>query len=135
MSVNKVILVGNLGKSAELRLTPSGSPVATFSMATSEKHNDKEVTQWHRVVLWGHTAEKLTPMLSKGTKVYVEGKITHVSWEDKNGKQNNLTEIVADKIELLSARPKREEPKQQELYQQGPAVKSVGNITTEEIPF
>src|ERR687895_19944 len=79
-SVNKVILVGNLGRDAELRYTPGGAPVATLNMATTEVWNDKggqrqEKTEWHRVVLWGKTAESLNEYLTKGKQIYVEGRL------------------------------------------------------------
>ena len=105
-SVNKVILVGNLGRDAELRYTPGGAAVATLNMATTETWNDKggqrqEKTEWHRVVFWGKVAESLTEYLTKGKQVYVEGRLETRQWNDKDGNKRYTTEIKGDKIVLL----------------------------------
>jgi single-strand DNA-binding protein len=105
-SVNKVILVGNLGRDAELRYTPGGSAVATLNMATTEVWNDKqgqrqEKTEWHRVILWGKQAESLQEYLTKGKQIYVEGRLQTRQWDDKDGNKRYTTEIKADRITLL----------------------------------
>jgi single-strand DNA-binding protein len=105
-SVNKAILIGNLGKDAELRHTNTGAPVASFSMATTERYNDregnkKEDTQWHNIVVWGKTAEAVHQYLVKGKQVYVEGKLQTRKWTDKEGKDRWTTEIRADRLVLL----------------------------------
>ena len=105
-SVNKVILVGNLGRDAELRYTPGGAAVATINMATTEVWNDKggqrqEKTEWHRIVLWGKTAESLNEYLTKGKQIYVEGRLQTRQWDDKDGNKRYTTEIKADRITLL----------------------------------
>ena len=105
-SVNKVILVGNLGRDAELRYTPGGAAVATLNMATTEIWNDKqgqrqEKTEWHRVVLWGRSAESLTEYLTKGKQIYVEGRLQTRQWDDKDGNKRYTTEIRGDRIVLL----------------------------------
>jgi single-strand DNA-binding protein len=105
-SVNKAILVGNLGRDAEMRFTAGGTPVATVSLATTEKFTDKEGqkredTQWHRIVIWGKTAQSLHEYLTKGKQIYVEGRIQTREWTDKEGKQNKTTEIRADRVVLL----------------------------------
>jgi single-strand DNA-binding protein len=105
-SVNKVILVGNLGRDAELRYTPGGAAVATINMATTEVWNDKggqrqEKTEWHRVVLWGKSAESLAEYLTKGKQIYVEGRLQTRQWDDKDGNKRYTTEIRGDKIVLL----------------------------------
>ena len=107
-SVNKAILVGNLGRDAEMRFTAGGTPVATVSLATTDRYTDregqkKEDTQWHRVVIWGKTAESLHEYLTKGKQIYVEGKIQTREWTDKEGKQARTTEIRADRVVLLSS--------------------------------
>lgn len=120
-SVNKVILVGNLGRDAELRYTPGGAAVATLNLATTEVWNDKsnqrqEKTEWHRIVLWGKTAESLQEYLTKGKQIYVEGRIQTREWTDKEGKPAKTTEIRADRVVLLGggggggggARPSRD---------------------------
>jgi len=105
-SVNKVILVGNLGRDAELRYTPGGAAVATVNMATTEVWNDKggqrqEKTEWHRIVLWGKQAESLQEYLTKGKQIYVEGRLQTRQWDDKDGNKRYTTEIKADRITLL----------------------------------
>ena len=105
-SVNKAILVGNLGRDAEMRFTAGGTPVATVSLATTERFTDREGqkredTQWHRIVIWGKTAESLHEYLTKGKQIYVEGRIQTREWTDKEGKQARTTEIRADRIVLL----------------------------------
>src|SRR5215216_5172470 len=105
-SVNKVILVGNLGRDAEVRFTPGGQPVATLNLATTEQWNDKEgqrqeKTEWHRIVLWGKQAESLQQYLVKGKQIYVEGRLQTRQWDDKEGVNRYTTEIKADRITLL----------------------------------
>jgi single-strand DNA-binding protein len=107
-SVTKVILVGNLGRDAELRYTPGGSPVATLNLATTEVWNDKggqkqEKTEWHRVVLWGKSAESLNEYLVKGKQIYVEGRLQTRQWDDKDGNKRYTTEIRGDRVVLLSS--------------------------------
>lgn len=107
-SVNKAILVGNLGRDAEMRFTAGGTPVATVSLATTEKFTDKEGqkredTQWHRIVIWGKTAQSLHEYLTKGKQIYVEGRIQTREWTDKEGKAVKTTEIRADRIVLLGS--------------------------------
>src|SRR5829696_5453328 len=106
-SVNKVILVGNLGRDAELRYTPGGAPVATLNLATTEVWNDKggqkqEKTEWHRVVLWGKSAESLNEYLVKGKQIYIEGRLQTRQWDDKDGNKRYTTEIRGDRVVLLS---------------------------------
>ena len=105
-SVNKVILVGNLGRDAELRYTPGGAAVATLNLATTEVFKDregqkKEDTQWHRVILWGKTAETLRDYLTKGKQIYVEGKLQTRKWKDKDGNDKYTTEVRGDRVVLL----------------------------------
>jgi len=106
-SVNKVILVGNLGRDSELRYTPGGAAVATLNLATTEVWNDRnnqrqEKTEWHRVVLWGKQAESLQEYLTKGKQIYVEGRLQTRQWDDKDGNKRYTTEIRGDRIVLLS---------------------------------
>jgi single-strand DNA-binding protein len=106
-SVNKVILVGNLGRDAELRYTPGGAAVSTLNLATTEVFKDregqkKEDTQWHRVILWGKTAESLQDYLTKGKQIYVEGKLQTRKWKDKDGNDKYTTEVRGDRVVLLS---------------------------------
>lgn len=114
MSVNKVILIGRLGKNPEVRYTANGQSVVNFSMATSESWKDKqgqkqEHTEWHRIVAWGKLAEIIGQHLSKGNEVYVEGKLQTRSYEDKNGGTRYTTEIIAENFSFLG---KKNEPGQ-----------------------
>ncbi|HLW55174.1 MAG TPA: single-stranded DNA-binding protein [Candidatus Angelobacter sp.] len=109
-SVNKVILIGNLGKDPEVKYTPSGTPVAKFSLATNEKYKDKsgewqERTEWHNIVVWQRLAEIVGEYVKKGSKIYVEGRLQTSSWEDKqSGEKKYRTEIVVNDLVLLSGR-------------------------------
>ena len=107
-SVNKVILIGNLGADPELKYTPSNRPVCNLSLATNEVFKDKsgqrqERTEWHRVTVWGDQAENCSKYLSKGRTVYVEGRLQTRSWDDKEGKKRYSTDVVADRVVFLSA--------------------------------
>jgi single-strand DNA-binding protein len=108
-SVNKVILVGNLGRDAELKFTPSGFPISSFSLATTDRRRDKdnnwqEKTEWHRIKLLGKQAESLQDYLKKGKQIYVEGRLETRSWDDKDGQKKYMTEIIADRVQLLGGR-------------------------------
>jgi len=109
-SVNKVILIGNLGKDPEVKYTPSGTAIAKFSLATNERYKDKagefqERTEWHNIVAWQRLAEIAGEYLKKGRSVYVEGRIQTHSWDDKqSGQKKYMTEIVANDLVLLGGR-------------------------------
>jgi len=108
-SINKVILIGNLGKDPELRYTPQGRPVVNFSLATTERWTSKsgekqERTEWHRIVLWGRQAEVANQYLKKGSPCYIEGRITTRSWEDKDKVKRYTTEIEGLSLQLLGSR-------------------------------
>ena len=113
-SVNKVILIGNLGKDPEVRHLENGAVVANFSIATSEVYTEKstgerkEVTDWHDIVVWRGLAEVVEKYVKKGYKVYVEGKLKKRSWQDKEGNTRYTTEIIADELSILS-RPENTE--------------------------
>ena len=107
-SVNKVILVGNLGRDAELRYTPGGAAVAKFSLATTEKWNDKsggqqERTEWHNIDLWGKQAETLAEYLRKGKQVYIEGRLQTDEYTDKEGIKRKSTKVRCDRVVLLGS--------------------------------
>lgn len=109
-SVNKTILIGHLGADPELKYTAGGVAVCNFSIATSEKWNDKdgqhqEKTEWHRVVLWNRLAEIAKEYLKKGSQVYVEGKLQTRSYEDKDGIKRYITEIVGHQLQFLGGKP------------------------------
>jgi single-strand DNA-binding protein len=113
--VNKVIIVGRLGKDPEVRYTPNGQAVANFTVATSENWTDKtsgqkqEKTEWHRIVVWGRLAELSRDYLKKGRQVYVDGRLQTRSWDDKDGVKKYITEIVANSIQFLGASPDKVE--------------------------
>ncbi len=113
-SVNKVILVGNLGRDPEVRFTPSGAAVANFTMATTERWTDpsgekKERTEWHRIVVWGKQAEIAGEYLKKGRQVYVEGSLQTREWTDREGNKRYTTEVRAQRIQMLG-RPEERHP-------------------------
>lgn len=133
-SVNKVILLGRLGKDPELKYIPSGAPVANFSIATDEvwidRNSEKQKrTEWHRIVAWGKLAEFCGEYLSKGRLLYVEGRLRSRTWEDRNGNQRTTTEVNATDIVLLGRRPE-EAPEQAQ-----PEAPEEKEITDEDIPF
>jgi single-strand DNA-binding protein len=108
-SVNKVILIGNLGRDPELRYTAGGQPVASFSVATNERWNDREGkpqerTEWHRIVVWGKQGENCANYLAKGRTVYIEGRLQTREWEDKEGQKRQTTEVVAQTVQFLGSR-------------------------------
>jgi single-strand DNA-binding protein len=147
MSVNKVLLVGNLGKDPELRYTASGTAVANFSLATTERYKDREgqsqeKTEWHNIVAWRQLAEKCGKYLQKGKQVYIEGRIQTRSYDDKDGNKRYVTEIVADQMRMLGRAgdensggggAQRREPRQ-ERPQQGQYEEPPFN-PDDDIPF
>ena len=141
-SVNKVILVGNLGQDPELRYTPNGAAVTTISVATNEiwrdsEGNTQERTEWHRVVLWRRHAEVAGEFLKKGSKVYIEGSLRTRSWEDKNGNKRYTTEVVADRMTMLDSKAATEKveeiPPPVELEEPPPDVTSESE--EDDLPF
>jgi len=107
--INKVILIGNLGADPEIRYTQSGTPVASFNIATTERWKDKEgqmqeQTEWHRIVAWTRLAEICGEYLNKGSRVYIEGKLQTRKWQDQNGNDRYTTEIVAREMKMLTPR-------------------------------
>ena len=108
-SVNKAILIGNLGKDPELRYTPSGQAVASFSIATTRKWRDnegqsQEQTEWHNIIVWGKQAENANEYLQKGRSVYIEGRIQNRSYEDKDGNKRYISEVVAQTVQYLGSK-------------------------------
>ncbi len=107
--VNKVILVGNLGRDPESRSMPSGQPVVNFSLATSRRYKDrdgnrKDETEWHNIVCFGKSAEIASQYLTKGKMIFVEGRIQTRSWEDKEGKKQYRTEIICENFQMLGSK-------------------------------
>ncbi len=120
MSVNKVILVGNVGKDPEVKHLENGRTVAGFSLATSESYTSKTgekttLTEWHNIVIWGKLAEVVEKWVKKGSKLYLEGKIRTRSWDDKDGNKRYTTEIFVDQMQMLgSSGEKKDQPQQQQ---------------------
>jgi single-strand DNA-binding protein len=126
--LNKVMLIGNLGRDPEMRYTPSGKPVTSFSLAVnrnwvSADGERRDETEWFNVVAWGSLAEICNQHLSKGQKVYVEGRLQTRSWEDENGQKHFRTEVVANEMVILTGRPEQLE-----------SLNST-EISTSDIPF
>jgi len=136
-SVNKVILVGNLGSDPEVRYTPSGRAVANFSLATTEKYTNKEGekeerTEWHRIVAWARLGEICGEYLTKGSKVYIEGRIQTRSWEDRDGNKRYTTEIIAQAMQMLGGSKKGGEAVSVE--ESHPSEEPI-SIPDDDIPF
>jgi len=109
MSLNKVLIIGNLGKDPEVRFTPGGRAVARFPVATSEVWSDQEGqrqerTEWHNVVVWGKQAETCGQYLSKGRQVFLEGSIRSRQYDDKDGNKRYITEVIAQRVQFLGGR-------------------------------
>ena len=154
-SVNKVTLLGNLGKDPEVKYTPQGTAVAKLALATNERYKDKEGqwqdrTEWHNVVLWQRLAEIAGEYLKKGSKVYIEGKLQTRSWEDKQTNQKRyMTEVVANDLVLLGGRGEGSGDSggysrgaapgnnnfDQRTAEPEPAVAASSPISDEDIPF
>ena len=147
--INKVILVGHLGKDPEVRYSPNGGAVANITLATSESWKDKtsgekqERTEWHRVVFFGRLAEIAGEYLKKGAQIYVEGRLQTRKWQDKEGKDRYTTEIVANEMQMLGSREGRGAPADTEFDQSAPspsraaapAASAGGGEFDDDIPF
>ena len=143
--VNKVILVGNLGKDPEMKYTASGTAIANITVATSDSWNDKqtgervEKTEWHRIVAFQRLAEIMGEYLKKGSQVYIEGKLQTRKWQDKEGHDRYSTEIVANEMQMLGGRPSSgsvpfEPPSQQTSKPKTPETAQVDD-GFDDIPF
>ena len=146
--VNKVILIGRLGKDPEVRHLESGTAVANFTMGTTESYRDrntgerKEITDWHNIVLWRGLADVAEKYLKKGNLVYIEGKLKTRSWEDKDGNTRYTTEVVADNMTMLGGKPSettgegdfRQETQTPVAQTTAPNLNAV-NDDTDDLPF
>ena len=147
MDSNEVILLGLVGHDPEVKVTPSGIPVGKFSLATNERFKDKsgkfqERTEWHNVVVWQRLAEIVGEFVSKGSKVYVEGKLQTSSWEDRQSREKKYrTEIVADDLVLLGSPEKGNGPeptrsdKTEKPKSTDPAATRPAEISDDDLPF
>jgi len=118
-SLNKVMLIGNLGKDPEVRTTTSGQKVANFNIATTEKYTNKagekvESTEWHRIVIWGKLTDIVERYLKKGSKVYLEGKLATRSWEDDKGVKKYSTEVIVHSMQMLGEKTQNAEPAEED---------------------
>ena len=145
-SVNKAILIGNLGKDPELRYTPSGQAVASFPLATTDRYKDKEgnwqeKTDWHNIVVWGRQGETAKEYLRKGRSAYVEGRIQTRSYDDRDGNKKWITEIVASRVQFLGGRgeggPAGEQKSETEEHVQEASVATEPLVNSEDddLPF
>lgn len=139
--VNKVILIGHLGKDPEVRHLENGTSVANFTLATSESYKDKtgnriDQTEWHNIVVWRGLADVAEKFLKKGSQIYLEGKIRTRSWEDQGGNKKYTTEIVADTFNMLS---KKDDSSQQQASQSSQTPSSVQKSSpideADDLPF
>jgi single-strand DNA-binding protein len=117
MSLNKCMIIGNLGRDPEMRYTPSGQAVTQFSVATNRNYRDPQgewqsETEWFRVVVWAERAERAAEQLRKGHKVYVEGRLQTRQWEDQSGNKRYTTELIADRVSSLERRDREDGPPQ-----------------------
>lgn len=144
-SVNKVILVGNLGRDPEVRYTPTGLAVANVTIATTETWKDKqsgenqERTEWHRIALYGRLAEIAGEYLRKGAKIYVEGRLQTRKWQDKNtGQDRYTTEIIADSLQMLDSKGgghASESTSTTKMSTEAPPAEAVTDGFDDDIPF
>ena len=140
-SVNKVILVGNLGRDADFTTTAGGVSIARFSVATTSRAKNSQSgtwedrTEWHRVVLFGRQAETLRDILRKGTLVGVDGRLQTRSWEDKDGNKRSTTEVVADRIELIGPKPTGQRQGPRDEYGEGAEAAPEPGGGDDDIPF
>ena len=141
MSVNKVILIGNVGKDPDVRYLDSGVAVATFSLATTERgytlQNGTQVpdrTEWHNIVLWRGLAQTAEKYVHKGDKLYIEGKIKSRSYDDQNGVKRTIVEIFADNMEMLTPRG-ASQPQAQAAPAQQPVQQPVAESPADDLPF
>ena len=152
MALNKVLLIGNVGKDPEIRHLQGGASVATITLATSERYKDRngesrELTEWHTIIAWRQLADLAENYIRKGSQIYVEGRIRTRSWDDQNGQKRYATEIQADVIQLLGRRndnpaPQQPAPAQPQYQQPQPQqttpIVSPADLTddgTDDLPF
>jgi single-strand DNA-binding protein len=140
MSVNKVMLIGNLGKDPEVRFTAGGRAVARFPLATSEVWNDaegqrQERTEWHNVVVWGKQAETCGQYLAKGRQVFVEGSVRTRQYDDKEGNRRYMTEIIAQRVQFLGGGGGRGAESRGGGVPDEPPVPAPGGAEDDDIPF
>jgi single-strand DNA-binding protein len=140
MSFNKIILVGNLGRDPELRYTPQGTPVCSFTVATNEKRKDKsgeaqDFTTWFRVTLWGRQAETASQFLTKGRPVYIEGRLRLEEWTDRDGKSRNTLEVHATDMQFIGGTRSEESGSSFNKAATTDRAPSEPELSDDDIPF
>ncbi len=144
MSFNKIIIVGNLGRDPELRYTPQGTPVCSFTVATNDKRKDKtgeqqDITTWFRVTVWGRQAETASQYLTKGRPVYIEGRLRMEEWSDRDGKQRSTLEVHATDMQFIGGRNEDAPNPVQSAHAQAskstPAPAAENDFSDDDIPF
>ena len=147
MALNKVLLIGNVGKDPEIRHLQGGASVATITLATSERYRDRngesrELTEWHTIIAWRQLADLAENYIRKGSQIYVEGKIRSRSWDDQNGQKRYVTEIQADTIQLLGRRgdnpASQPAPQQAQPHQPTTPIVNPADLTDDgpdDLPF
>ena len=138
MSFNKVILVGNLGRDPELRYTPQGTPVCSFTMATNERRKDKtgemqDQVTWFKVTLWGRQAETASQYLTKGRPVYIEGRLRVEEWTDRDGKPRHTLEVNATDMQFIGGARSEEQPAEKAAV--APAATEQADFPEDDVPF
>jgi single-strand DNA-binding protein len=139
MSFNKIILVGNLGRDPELRYTPQGTPVCSFSLATNERRKDRnsgesnDITTWFRVTLWGRQAETASQYLTRGRPIYIEGRLRVEEWTDRDGKQRHTLEVHATDMQFIGGGAKAEGGDANEASSPSPTEPT--DLTDDDVPF
>jgi single-strand DNA-binding protein len=140
MSFNKITLVGNLGRDPELRYTPQGTPVCSFTMATNERRKDRsgetqDVTTWFRVTLWGRQAETASQYLTKGRPVYIEGRLRIEEWTDKDNRQRYTLEVHATDMQFIGGRVDETAPSPSRPAPTASSPADEAEISDDDIPF
>ena len=138
--VNKVILIGNLGKDPEVRHLEGGATVCNFPLATTESYKDKngqrqDQTEWHNIVLWRGLADVAEKYLKKGSQIYLEGKLRTRTWDDKEGNKHYKTEVVGESFTMLGRPKSHDENNQQQNQQQQNTQQPIGDAGADDLPF
>lgn len=139
-SVNKMIIIGNLGSEPEMRFTPNGNPVTSFSVATNWRYTTaqgerKEETQWFSVVTWNRLAEQCNQFLTKGRLVYAEGRLRTRSWDGQDGQRHFRNEIIANKVTFLDKQAVAPLPEEKAEGAEAAEAGEAGELETEDVPF
>jgi len=140
MSFNKIILVGNLGRDPELRYTPQGTPVCSFTMATNERRKDRagetqDVTTWFKITLWGRQAETAAQYLTKGRPLYIEGRLRVEEWTDRDGRQRYTLEVHATDMQFIGGRGEEPSAPRAESGAPNRNEPAEAEISDDDIPF